>query len=939
MGAGQTHFSHHRHRIIGRDSELATIRRWCAEPSSTTRAVILEGEAGVGKSTVWAAGGEAARAAGWTVLSARGSETETGLSFAGLTDLLDPVIDEVLDDLPEPQRLAVEVALIRRAADGNQVGPREIGAGVLGALRHLCEKRPVLLAIDDMPWLDSATLSALRFALRRLNTSQIRVLASRRITGGIGGDENQPGEVPQTIPLDDADVMRLGPLAAEVIGALLVERYGLTFPDRTVRRLAEQAGGNPFWALELGAALTHAGAVGDNLPIPPSLASLVARRLDELEPSVREVMFVASMLEQPTIALAQRALAAVVENVDTVIDRAVAAGVIAESGGRLRPSHPLLGSAAISRLPPLAKAALHRRLAQAVTDPEQRARHIALAASGEPDESVATALDEGTEAARSRGATRAAAELADRAVEFTPPTDVAASTRRRMTAAELYLQAGDHEQARACADAVWHTADAVNRRRALPLLVEATYWTRGAQAAEQFVAPLVDDPRLDVHTRAVVLALAADVGDGRGTPRAVRAQRALDLFEEVEEPDPLALSIALAYLAFAKLNAGEGIAVEEIARVEELQRELPYVVWSQRVSVVVACWHKDVDDIDGSRIALTKVIDDAVNQGEDAVLPTLYGHLALTETWAGRYASAREAITHAWQWWGGDGPAPTALKSTDALLHILTGDFATARKVIANRIAEEGEASVGTQANPFARLIGLMALLEGDDERAFRELSRSLDNAREAEVYEPGRRHRIEGDLGQALVNTGRLDDATALAEEQLALGQRTGRPTLIGVARRIEGLVLASQGDLDAAATALNLAVAEHERSPLPLESGRSLLALGQVQRRRRAKAEARQALQAALECFTALGAKPFTELARVELGMGRRARDGSVLTPAEQRVADLVAEGLTNREVASRLFASVRTVETHLAAVYRKLEVRSRSELTALLTRRSGD
>jgi len=187
----------------------------------------------------------------------------------------------------------------------------------------------------------------------------------------------------------------------------------------------------------------------------------------------------------------------------------------------------------------------------------------------------------------------------------------------------------------------------------------------------------------------------------------------------------------------------------------------------------------------------------------------------------------------------------------------------------------------------------------------------------------------LEGDLGQALVNTGRRDDARALAAELYAFAERSERPTLLGVAARIDGLALAADGDLDAATTALRRAVSCHERSPMPLELGRSLLALGQVQRLRRETAAARRTLQDALDRFTELGAVPFVQIAQAELDRAQRTRTRGALTASERQVADLVAGGLANREVAAALFTSVRTVEGHLSHIYAKLSIRSRTEL----------
>lgn len=225
--------------------------------------------------------------------------------------------------------------------------------------------------------------------------------------------------------------------------------------------------------------------------------------------------------------------------------------------------------------------------------------------------------------------------------------------------------------------------------------------------------------------------------------------------------------------------------------------------------------------------------------------------------------------------------------------------------------------------------LGTIALLRGDIEQAIALLDGVLKQAQELHVNEPAARGRPEGDLAQALVTAGRLAEAAAVAAELADIGSCLDRPTLSGIALRVQGLIAAARGELDEAVSLLTGAAEADAASPMPVERGRSLLALGQVQRRRKAKTEARRALQEALDCFTEHGHRPFAQLAEAELARGRRAGAGSVLTASEQRVADLVAAGYTNREVAARLSMSVRTVETHVGSVFRKLGVRSRSEL----------
>jgi DNA-binding CsgD family transcriptional regulator len=378
----------------------------------------------------------------------------------------------------------------------------------------------------------------------------------------------------------------------------------------------------------------------------------------------------------------------------------------------------------------------------------------------------------------------------------------------------------------------------------------------------------------------------------------------------------------------ARLDAGDGIAFDLMDRVAELQRDLPYVVSTHRADYNLACWFCAVEDLDRARRALTAAIADARDHGDDSALGVLYGNLAQTEIWAGRYASARQAIDEGWRNWTRTGGVPLMLKGADILLRLLTDDIAGARARIAE-LAEEGAAYPDTDPIVVDHILGVAATIDGDAEKAVAHLSRAYTVARDAGRREPGRRHRLEGDLGQALVTTGRLDDASALATETIAFGERTGRAAILAMGLRIQGLVHSARGELDAAADTLRRAVAVAEQSPIPFGHGRSLLALGQVCRRLKLKGEAVRSLQAALDCFTELGATAFARQAQAELGRGQRSRSGAMLTTAERQVAELVAGGATNRETAAQLFTSVRTVEGHLAAVYRKVGVRSRSEL----------
>lgn len=904
-----------------------------ADPGPGPRALMLEGEAGIGKSTVWNAGTVTAREQGWTVLAARGSQSETGLSFAGLTDMLDPVVDDVQADLPEPQRIALEVALVRRLPGDAEVGPREVGTALLAVLRSLCAVNPVLLGLDDLPWIDRATIDAVRFALRRMPVEPVRVLGSRRTPGGMGATDESAAAW-DVLPPDATSTLPVGPVAATALDRLLADRLQLRLPSRVLRQVVEQTGGNPFWALEVGAALAGAGSVGDDVPIPESLSTLVAQRLSGMPAAAHEALLAVSALAHPTLALAMTALQPVVAEPRGAIAAAMDEGAVVEYDGRLRPAHPLLGSAALDGLPPLARTTLHERLAAVVTDPEQRARHLVRAAGPPPDGDLADVLDSGAAAARSRGATYAGLELAELALRYTPSDQPARLSLRRTEAAELHYMAGDNDRVCELAEAVWAGPDAGRdvQRRIVTLLPHALLYTRGQAAAQRMADSAVERAGDDPLLRSIALAWASEV---HTAPKTVLdyAQQAILLCEHLgDAADQSALARALLSLAEMELFLGNGYDRELAVRAARAQARSGWIPFVERADVLLGFSAKYADDLDTSREVLTRMLAVAHDEAELSSVPVLLGHLAMTEVWAARYGDARRHLDAADAAKRETGPGigePASLICARALVMIMDDDLDGARTLL-TRAGEPGPRIAVKQAAINA-VLGLIALLRGDDEEVVTLLTGVLATCRAEHLFEPGVRQRPEGNLGQALVNTGRLDDALALADELRDVGQRGDRPNLTGIARRIDGLVLAARGDLDGAVQMLAEAVRDHSRSSLPLERGRSLLALGQVLRRRRARAEAQRVLREALDCFTALGAGPFARIVRAELGRAPSARSATVLTTSERQVAELVASGLTNREVAARLFASVRTVEGHLAAVYRKLGIRSRTELAA--------
>src|ERR671937_321183 len=419
---------------LGRDAELARLRAFLERrPEDGAAALLLEGEPGIGKTVLWQAATEAARERGLRVLRARPSEAERTLSFAALADLL---VDahEVIEQLPAVQRRPLAVALLLEESDGPPPDRRAIGVALLATLRTLAEERPLLLGIDDIQWIDPPTAAALAFALRRLADQPLCVVMTERTASdAVLGDE-----VARALPCER---LALGSLSLGAVGQLLQERLDSTFPRPILRRIYDQSGGNPFFALELARALRSRDAVlspTDELPVPDDLERLLAERLERLPAETREPLAAVAALAAPTLELVP----------EEPLEPAVADGVLVLHGDRLRFAHPLLATVAYRRLRPRARRALHRRLGELVQEPEQRARHVELGADG-PDPTLAATLDAAAAQAHARGAPEAAAALAEHAITLTPAANRQDAAIRRAKAAEYEMLAGDDRRARA----------------------------------------------------------------------------------------------------------------------------------------------------------------------------------------------------------------------------------------------------------------------------------------------------------------------------------------------------------------------------------------------------------------------------------------------------------------------------------------------------------
>jgi DNA-binding CsgD family transcriptional regulator len=867
---------------------------------------VLEGEAGIGKSTLWLAGVAYARDCGLRVLTAQPAEAEQGLAHAALGDLLEGVADDVLPALPAPRRRALEVALLREEAGTDAVDARTVGTAIRSALQLLGEDGSLLVAIDDVQWLDASSADALAFALRRLAPDGVRLLFAHRLAA-----ESASSRLEQALDPERIRRVTVGPLSVGALHRLLRERLRTPFARQTLLRIHEQSGGNPFFALQLAA---------QPLGVPETLEGLLRARLSGLPAPTREALALAAALGATPDTLLQRA------GVDpAVLEPAFAANVITRTDGEIRFTHPLLSSVLYADLGG-ARRDVHARIAAVADEPLLRARHLALA-KDDPDAKVAAELEAAAMLANDRGARADAAELAEQAVRLTPPSVPDERRRRALAAARAHHAAGEWTRARTIANELLAEAEIGSlRAEALVLLAELESVDRGVVLLEEALAEAASRPALQsvIHCR-----LAWATRFRKGYVQALEHARA----------------------AYELANGLGDDGLRQ--RAQAVQAVLGWIAGDAERTPLPAHPHDFAAAVGGAQL---------VQEATFAVVSTLVGSnrrdeaLALFEREHGEWRerdeprSARALWGLAWvEFWGGrwELAAGHAAAAYDisiqyglevpqdhlpiALVALHRGRLALAREH-SERALELAQEQFALHPPQHLAILGLAALWGGDPAAAELWLGKAEAQAAALEWGEPSIRW-WSADHVELLLELGRAEDAVRILDAWAADATRLGRDWVLAHATRCRGLVAAAGGRAAVADSLLGEAVARHEEVGDPYGRARSLLALGAVRRRERQKRAAEEALREALAGFEQLGAETWIARTSEQIGRigGRRREEG--LTAAERRVAALVAEGRTNREVAAALFLGERTVASHLTHIYAKLGVRSRTELARRL------
>jgi DNA-binding CsgD family transcriptional regulator len=903
--------------LVGRERELAAIAEFL-QANAAASAVVIEGEPGIGKTTVWEAAVASASDHGFQTLRARPGETEAKLAFSGLTDLLGEVLPDVLDGLPPPQRRALGIALLLEDDRGSRVNRRAVAAGVLSAFRALSGKAPVLVAVDDAQWLDRSSAAALDYAVRRLGELPVALLIARRL--GAGGPD---------VPVPSGRVLRVpvGPLDFVTLNALLHARLGTILPRPMLRRIHELSAGNPFFALELA---REPACVDRGGGLPPTLDLLVRGRVSALPEHAQAALLVAAASSRPTAELIDR-----ITGTDGALAPAEEAHIVVVEHGNVRFEHPLLASAAYGAADPAGRRDVHLKLARLVREPEERARHLAAAATG-PDEKVALALEEGAAAARSRGAPSAAAELSELAARLTPPGQAAAARRRRADAGYFHFESGDSRQALAILEEVVGELPAGPvRAAALIRLARVRSLSDDLQAATDLFLQAAEEAGEDELTRARALEGAATQLFRRRTQLEAAVEHAkasAALAAEVGAEALVAEALSSQVLAEATLGRPEAAATLEEALAHQdaaaAERILAQPKWT---AAIARMWW---DEPAAVRTTYEELVRHGQELGDEGSLAYVYVMLAQADVLLGEFERA-EADAAAARDIAEQGGQETLVAYALAMRATVDAHRGRDARPFADQALELGRRTQGTPAvHAATAAIGLFEVSAGRAEEAAAALEPLVGYARAEQIREPSLT-RFLVDHVEALVELGRADEADELLDWFEESAQRLGRRSALAASWRCRGLLAAASRQIDDALEAFEHALAEHEAARLPFDRARTLLALGTTLRRAKRKADARRALEEAASAFDALDAKAFAARARSELQRigGRRPSKGA-LTATERQIAELVAEGRSNKEVAATLFVSVKTVEANLSRTYAKLGIRSRAGLARHLS-----
>ncbi|MGX1267877.1 AAA family ATPase [Streptomyces phaeoluteigriseus] len=908
--------------ILGRDRALARIAQLIDDADGDgPKVLVLTGEPGAGKSTLveWATSRATAR--GLRVLRVRGCEGERDLGLAGMHQLLRPVLADA-DRLPPRQHDALRRAFGTDDTDEpRSPDPLLIRVGVLTLLSDAATERPLMIVVDDAQWLDVGSLDVLAFVARRLEGERVAMVLAAR-------EDAVPARFDRDFPHLSA-----GPLDRAAAG-LLLDRQPRPPRGRVRSQILQQAAGNPLALIELTRALAKApggrgigSADSLSLPLTARLESLFAADLPTLPEATRRVLLLAAAAG--TAQLSDVLQAAPDVDGPQVWGPAEEAGLVRVEGGEVRLCHPLVRSAVYQAASFAERRAAHLALAAALADePDRRAWHLAAAALG-PDEQVADALARSAERSRRRGGHVAAATALERAAELTPEPERRAG--RLLAAAASAMYAGHPQWVGEIAARVESLTDDAR------LTAEASLrggWSLAVTLRHDdslaFLLPVAESMATEAPSLALdALATASTPAYNSGDPfYRTELQRIGGLM--APQPDR---SDRLWTLAVS----------DPFADREEMLKNLTHAVDTLRDPsltefVVLGAVAWILDETDLAVRLLGQAMDHlrrAATAGANATAAQAHA-LALFES--GAWTAARSAAEDAF-WMAAEAGADNVTVGSpilQATLRAVRGDHAAARAQAGDAVRDVDLRKSRSLYVRHCHALGMAALAEGDHHAAYEQLRRVFtQDLHPAPVHYHASYYHL-ADLAAAAVRAGREDDARAVvhAAEKALGASRSAR--LDAIVHRASALL----GGPDEAEARFRAAISGPAGVRWPFEYALAHLDFGEWLRRRRRSAEARPLLGTALDIFERLDARPWIERTTAELrASGVAVADSAApeavagLTPQELQIAQLAAEGLTNRDIGARLYLSPRTIGFHLHKIFPKLGITGRAQLRDVL------
>lgn len=921
--------------LIGRDGECEQLLQLLHDGrNGRGRMLVITGDAGVGKSTLL----EFARShsEGALILSAVGAETESEIPYVNLSDVFRPVIDEIAQ-LPPRQAEALSGAL---ALGPDRAGDRfGVAAATLSLFGVLADARPVVVIIDDAQWIDYFSSEALAFAAKRLKGSAITFLVSMRSETAT----SSPFRREQTLALSGLDTSS----ARE-----LLRQTGRRLGPAATARLISEAGGNPLALRELPSLLSPEDLAVwsrglEPLPIDSVLQEAFSDRARDLPAETQDVLLLIATLGSVPFEVVERAMHA--QGVSkAALEDAEQAGLMVEEGGRWQLRHPLLRAAVYQAASPSRRRRTHL-LAAAVLERvevpnalERRSWHL-VSAGGTADDALARTLETASTEELSRANFAVASKLLERSASLTATrADVAPRLLRAADSARLAGAIDDAQ--RLLVRALELAAD-----RELTVAIEyylsrIEVWRGTAIAGRNRLVDLANVVQpVDGVMAARMLsdAALASIEIGEVAQAAEMSERALGLLAANGTTSlETAMVRALVLGARGEVAEARALLTQHARQLDEVDA-LAFSATSpnrssanDQLGLVAALAHLAVEEPDRAEALLERAVGHARDESAIGVLPFRLGRLAWVQVWQGRWAAARASATEALQLADDTGWVAERPSSLSALARVeaAIGLDADCRAHVAQAEEAADRRGVRPYYESARAALGLLELTRGNGRAALLHLEQVADFTEGTGLADTPLMW-WSGDLIEAYVSQERFADAYRVLSRLETGLNASARPVAAAVVARSRALLESEDFERHMAE-----ALRWHAQSSMPFERARTELRLGSHLRRHQHRVQARAYLDSALATFGRLGAAPWRERTLAELEatgvhLGERSTELGRLTPQEFQVAQYVARGLSNREVATAMFLSVKTIEYHLGNTFHKLGIRRRSQLTMLV------